>query len=366
MVEKLNVAVLCGGKSAEHEVSLLSAANVLAAMDRTKYDVTLIGIDRTGRWFLCSEADLFGAEGEGHLAVFEGSDQPLAIVPGDQNVQLMNLASGEALASLDVAFPVLHGPFGEDGTVQGLLKLMGVPFVGPSIAGSAVGMDKDMMKRLLCEAGLPVGKFVVMTSPPETGWRPDDVIAELGMPIFVKPANMGSSVGIRCVNTSAELVDAIHYAFRFDRKVILEQTISGREIECSVLGNEAPVASVPGEVVPHSTFYSYEAKYVDAAGADLRIPAALDAAVVDRIKDLALRTFTALCCEGCARVDLFLCPNGDLIINEINTLPGFTAISMFPRLWMESGIAYSDLIDRLIALAMERSSAEAALLTSAD
>jgi len=366
MAEKLNVAVLCGGKSAEHEVSLLSAANVLAAMDRAKYDVTLIGIDRTGRWFLCEEADLFGVEGEGHLAVFEGSDQPLAVIPGDQDAQLIDLASGEALDSLDVAFPVLHGPFGEDGTVQGLLKLMGVPFVGPSIAGSSVGMDKDMMKRLLRDAGLPVGEFVVMTSPPETGWRPDDVVAALGMPIFVKPANMGSSVGIRRVDSPDKLADAIHYAFRFDRKVILEQSICGREIECSILGNRDPIASVPGEVVPRCDFYSYEAKYIDAAGADLRIPAALDTAVVDRIKDLAVRAFTVLCCEGCARVDLFLCPNGDLVINEINTLPGFTAISMFPRLWMESGVAYADLIDRLIALAMDRAAAEASLLSSAD
>jgi len=364
MADRLRVAVLCGGKSAEHEVSLRSARNIIEAMDRSKYEVLVIGIDKDGQWRLGHENAFLVNADDPKLIALNTTGDPLALVPGDGAPQLVNLARDEPIGEVDVAFPVLHGPFGEDGAVQGLLKLAGVPFVGAGVLGSAVGMDKDVMKRLLRDAGLPIGKFRVLDGKSAGHTAFADVADELGLPVFVKPANLGSSVGVSRATDEREFSEAVKHALRFDRKVILEQSIEGREIECSVLGNAQPIASMPGEIVPLGRFYSYEAKYIDDNGADLRAPADLPAAVVARVQELAIEAFRILDCEGLARVDFFLRGETEVIINEINTIPGFTRISMYPRLWEATGISCSELIDRLIELAMERARQEAQLRTS--
>jgi D-alanine-D-alanine ligase len=263
-----------------------------------------------------------------------------------------------------VAFPILHGPFGEDGTVQGLLKLADIPFVGAGVLGSAAGMDKDVMKRLLRDAGIPIGKFITLRGGPANAPSFADAAGELGAPFFVKPANMGSSVGVSKVYDEDGCRAALDEAFRFDSKVLIEENIPGREIECSVLGNDNPAASLPGEVRPSKEFYSYEAKYIDSNGAVLEIPAKLPPETVRRVQELAVKTFQTLECQGLSRVDFFLRDSGEVIVNEINTMPGFTKISMYPKLWEASGLGYRELIDRLIQLAIERFNAEKGLATS--
>ncbi|MCL2802126.1 MAG: D-alanine--D-alanine ligase [Treponema sp.] len=315
------VGILFGGKSAEHEISLLSANNVIEAIDKKKFEPILIKIEKSGKWNI---NDIFAC---------------------------------------DVIFPILHGPFGEDGTIQGLLKLADIPFVGPGVLGSAAGMDKDVMKRLLRDDGIPIGKFIAAYKNQKL---PSFAEAEsaLGTPIFVKPANMGSSVGISKVRSEAEFNAALKEAFLYDTKIVIEEFISGREIECAVLGNEEPAASVPGEIIPSHDFYSYDAKYIDDNGAALEIPAKLDEQTIKRVQELALKVFKTLCCEGLSRVDLFLCTNGELIVNEINTMPGFTKISMYPKMWEASGISYTELITRLIELAISRFERDKLLKTS--
>jgi D-alanine-D-alanine ligase len=271
-------------------------------------------------------------------------------------------ATGAGLGALDVVFPILHGPFGEDGTVQGLLKLANLPFVGAGVLGSAVGMDKDVMKRLLRDADVPIGKFLVFQRADKINFAL--VKKTLGMPLFVKPANLGSSVGISKVAKPAEFAAAVKEAFRYDNKIIIEEFIKGREIECSVLGNDKPIASLPGEIVVNRDFYSYAAKYLDDQGARLEIPASLPKARIKEVRDLALRAYRALCCEGMARVDFFVQANGRVLVNEINTIPGFTKISMYPKMWEATGISYSKLIDRLIQLAIQRHGSEKRLRTS--
>lgn len=262
-----------------------------------------------------------------------------------------------------MVFPILHGTFGEDGTVQGLLKLAGIPFVGASVLGSAVGMDKDVMKRLLRDAGIPIGKFITIVSQ-ESVPEYTAVIKMFGSPFFIKPANMGSSVGVNKVHSEAEYSQVVTSAFYYDTKIILEEYIKGREIECAVLGNDNPIASIPGEIIPHQEFYSYDAKYIDEKGATVRIPADVPVETAQAVQVLAIRTFKTLCCEGLGRVDMFLTDGNELIVNEINTIPGFTNISMYPKLWEASGIAYGDLIDRLIQLALERFKKEQKVNTS--
>ncbi|RMD60394.1 D-alanine--D-alanine ligase, partial [Candidatus Parcubacteria bacterium] len=278
--------------------------------------------------------------------------------------ELVNLRDGSSVGSVDVVFPVLHGTFGEDGTVQGLLKLAGVPFVGAGVLGSAVGMDKDVMKRLLREANLPTARFRVLHRGESRHISFQELAQELDTPLFIKPANLGSSVGIHKVASASQFRAAVEDAFRYDTKIIVEEFIPGREIECSILGNEEPIASLPGEIVPHHDFYSYEAKYLDEHGAELKIPAELPEPLVARVQELAVRTFKTLCCEGMARVDLFLTEDERLFVNELNTIPGFTRISMYPKLWEVSGVAYSELIDRLVQLALERHAREQKLKTS--
>jgi D-alanine-D-alanine ligase len=362
MKKKLRVAILFGGKSAEHEISLISARNIVDAMDKRKYNVVAIGIDKQGRWHLDEGARLLQSK-ERSRVEFADAKNVAAVLPGNTATPMVR-RPGSGFGAIDVAFPVLHGPFGEDGTVQGLLKLANVPFVGAGVLGSAVGMDKDVMKRLLRDAKIPIAKFVVFEQSDQIHISFAKVKRALGLPFFVKPANLGSSVGISKVSKQSQFGAAVKDAFRYDNKIVIEEGIDGREIECSVLGNDQPVASLPGEIIVQRDFYSYDAKYLDDQGARLEIPARLSKKTVKEIQRTAVRAYRALCCEGMARVDFFLRPNGKVLVNEINTIPGFTKISMYPKMWEASGLSYPRLIDRLINLALERARKERRLRTS--
>ena len=363
MAKRIRVGIVFGGRSAEHEVSLQSAKNIIDAIDTNKFEVVLIGIDKKGQWHLNEESRFLVPMVESGLPELPEKGENLALVPGKQAEQLVALSGQQRLGSLDVVFPVLHGPFGEDGTVQGLLKLANIAFVGAGVLGSAVGMDKDVMKRLLRDAGIPVARFIVANRYSSEAIGFDEARTQLCLPLFVKPANLGSSVGIFKVKDRKEFKRAVREAFDYDHKILIEECIKGREIECSVLGNDNPIASVPGEILPRHEFYSYEAKYLDENGALLEIPAKLPLETSERIRQLAIKTFTVLCCEGMARVDFFLRNGEEIIVNEINTIPGFTRISMYPKLWEATGISYSELIDRLIQLALERFQREQRLKT---
>ncbi|MGH8293349.1 MAG: D-alanine--D-alanine ligase [Gammaproteobacteria bacterium] len=364
MTKKIRVGILFGGKSAEHEISLLSAKNIIEALDKNKYEPVLIGIDKTGRWLMNEPSQfLLNSTNPKLIALNKVNSESVALVPQSEG-RLTSLNSGHTEQSVDVVFPILHGPFGEDGTIQGLLKLANVPFVGASVLGSAVGMDKDVMKRLLREAGIPVPKFLVFRHNEQLEF--DSVTRALGLPLFVKPANLGSSVGISKAKDRVGFEKAVRDAFRYDNKILVEEAIRGHEIECAVLGNDDPIASVPGEIIPTHEFYDYDAKYVDENGARLEAPAKLPPETVKRVQELAIRTFKTLNCEGMGRVDFFLKADGTLLVNEINTIPGFTKISMYPRLWSLSSISYTELIDRLIQLAIARFAQEQKLKTSHD
>src|ERR1700746_5511 len=385
-MKKVRVGVLFGGRSGEHEVSLLSAASVVNAIDKNKYEVVPIGITKDGRWLTAAAAEAL-LQGKPH-------DEPKHLRAGDPDATpgAAVLASGEAVGvppqpahpasrsltpfqsdasalrraadraiNVDVIFPVLHGTFGEDGTIQGLLELADIPYVGAGVLGSAAGMDKDIMKSLFIAAGLPIVKHVTIL---RSDWAKDPKkvekrVAKLKYPVFVKPANLGSSVGISKAHNKKELGPAIEEAGKFDRKIVIEQSVGGnkekaREIECSVLGNDEAAASVPGEIVPIKEFYDYNAKYLDE-GSQLIIPAKLTKAETKKVQELAVKAFKAVDCSGLARVDFLMDPKSRKIyLNEINTMPGFTAISMYPKLWAASGLEYSDLIDRLIQLGIER------------
>jgi D-alanine-D-alanine ligase len=351
---KLRVGLLFGGRSVEHEVSIASATSILQALDPERYDVSLIAIDCDGRWHLGSGAALLPA------GTIEGSEVLLPAVPGGG--ALLPRSSGEGSAAqapvLDVIFPIVHGRGGEDGALQGLLELADVPYVGSNVLSSAVQMDKDVAKRLLAAAGLPVVPWVTLRASAievdggrEAAAR---IAGELGMPVFVKPANSGSSVGITKARDEDELAASLREATRYDDKIIAERALDAREIEVAVLGNEAPEASVPGEIVPHHEFYDYEAKYHDET-TELVIPAPLSDEESARLRALAIEAYRALDAEGMARVDFLVeRADGTAWINELNSLPGFTDGSMYPRLWEASGLPYSALLDRLIELALER------------
>jgi D-alanine-D-alanine ligase len=364
-MKKIRVGVLFGGRSAEHEVSLQSARNVLEALDREKYEPFLIGIDREGRWRLDEQTRALFDAARPLPGLTANAPREVALAARGEGSRLLDLTEKTDLAKLDVIFPVLHGPYGEDGSIQGLCRLANIPCVGAGILGSAVGMDKDVMKRLLRDAGVPNARFLLVvrgTEPPSF----TDVAARLGTPVFVKPANLGSSVGISRAGTAEEYAKAIAVALRYDRKVIVEESIIGREIECSVLGNDDPVASMPGEIITGGghAFYDYDAKYLDEKGAELCVPAKLDGATAEKVRSLAVKTYTVLCCEGMARVDMFLRDTGEVLVNEINTIPGFTRISMYPKLWEATGIPPRQLVDRLISLALERHAVEQELATT--
>jgi D-alanine-D-alanine ligase len=354
MTTRLRVGLLFGGRSAEHDVSVLSAGNVFRALDPGQYEVIPIAITRDGAWLLCTIED-----GRFPAAVPATGEQ-VVLLPGGKGRMLV-LAQADELAAprwtaIDVLFPVLHGPFGEDGTVQGAAELAGVPYVGSDVLGSAVAMDKDAAKRLMREAGLPIARFRAFTiaEPPVF----DSVVQELGRPVFVKPARLGSSVGVGKAASVEEFDAAVEEAFRHDTKILVEEYVPGREIECGVLENEdgSVLVSVPGEIVPTNrhSFYTYEAKYLDDKGAALKVPADLPAEAAARVRDLSLRAFRSLGCGSFARIDFFLCHDGKVLVNEINTLPGFTSISMYPRVLAASGVTYPDLVRRLIDNAMRR------------
>ena len=354
MKSKLSVALLFGGRSGEHEVSIRSATSVVQALNPDKYEVALIGITRDGQWRA-------GTDGRQPLSAVLETGEPVTPSVDPTGPKLLPLGNAAtlppSLANPDVFFPVLHGTFGEDGTIQGLLELAGVPYVGAGVLASSVGMDKDVMKRLFRDAGLPVVPWEVIL---RSDWEkhPSDTVSGIGerwkFPLFVKPVNCGSSVGISKAHQRGELEPALNHAAQFDRKILVEKGIDAREIECSVLGNDHAQASVPGEVVPVNEFYDYEAKYLKE-GSELIIPAPLTPAQAGRVRDVAVRAFQAIDGAGMARVDFLLDRrSGDVYLNEINTIPGFTSISMYSKLWEASGVPYAELLDRLITLALER------------
>lgn len=345
--KKIRICLLFGGRSGEHEVSLQSAKSIYEALDKSKYEVTLVGIDKQGHWLPLNQS---------HYLLHETNPALISLNTDavQQDKTLFKPNEPTKVMGIDVVFPIMHGTFGEDGSIQGMLELMQVAYVGAGVLGSSVGMDKDVMKRLLKESHIPTARYrSIRQHEPYQNSIPN-IIKELGLPLFVKPANLGSSVGITKVHTEDKLLPALKHAFQFDTKVLIEECIKGREIECSVLGNENPIASVPGEIVPSHEFYSYEAKYIDEHGAVLCIPAKLNKNQMQKVQTMAITAFKALECEGMARVDFFLAKNGKLYINEINTIPGFTKISMYPKLWEASGISYTELLDKLIQLAIER------------
>ena len=354
---KIRVGVLFGGKSGEHEISLLSAQSVMRAMDQDKYDIVPIGITSEGRWL--TGGDPLKALTGGQMTMHKLLEVPVvrhsasevsrALVPG---------ARTSRVPPVDVIFPVLHGPMGEDGTVQGLLELADIPYVGAGVTASAVGMDKAVMKDVFRAHGLPVAPYLAIL---RSAWEHDPaavmahIEAQLGFPCFVKPANLGSSVGITKVHGLVELDAALAEAASFDRKLVVEAAVpQAREIECSVLGNDDPIASVPGEIKPRREFYDYQAKYFDE-NTELIVPAPISDELAGRVRDVAVRAFRVVDCAGMARVDFLLsAETGELYVSELNTIPGFTAVSMYPKLWEASGVSYSELIDRLIELALER------------
>jgi D-alanine-D-alanine ligase len=386
-MSKLRVGILFGGRSGEHEVSLLSAASVLKAIDKNKYDVVPIGITKEGRWLTPSHAErLLRGEAphedsgrhlragdpqatpgaavlaKGEAVIVPPVPQSHGLVPFESAATDSTSRPAEHSIDVDVVFPVLHGTFGEDGTIQGLLELADIAYVGAGVLGSAAGMDKDVMKKLFASAGLPIVKHVTIL---RNQWKQDrkkvtrEVESKLSYPVFVKPANLGSSVGISKVHDRKEMGPAIEAAAGYDRKIVIEQGVGGkkhkaRELEVSVLGNDAPQASIAGEIVPSAEFYDYNAKYLDE-GSQLLIPARIAKKQMKEVQEMAVRAFQAVDCSGLARVDFLMDPKTSRIyVNEINTMPGFTSISMYPKLWAASGVEYGALIDRLIGLAVER------------
>ena len=386
-MKRLRVGVLYGGRSGEHEVSLASAAAVFANLDKQRYDPIPIRIEKDGRWVLAdrlpsaaSAAEVIEQMKNDAARMRAGRDVLLPPRPGDDTLMIVDRPPARRLKDTDapatltglglhVMFPVLHGPYGEDGTIQGLFELANVPYVGCGVLASSVGMDKAVMRTLFRARHLPVADWIVVM---RRDWLQSreriraEVERTLGYPVFVKPANLGSSVGISKAHEASELAQAVELAAEFDRKVVIERAVpEAREIECAVLGNDAPEASVPGEVIPSREFYDYEAKYIDGASR-VEIPAAIDAATAVRVQQQAITAFEAIDGAGLARVDFLLSrKTGDLFVNEINTMPGFTTISMFAKLWGASGVDYPTLVDRLIALALDRHAAKQELKTSA-
>jgi D-alanine-D-alanine ligase len=356
-VKKLRVGVIYGGRSGEHEVSIASAASIFKHLDAARYEAVPIKIAKDGRWALTGDVPTAISAAEVHRQGEHSAMQPI------------EPTTALSTSHIDVVFPVLHGPYGEDGTVQGLLELANVPYVGAGVLGSAVGMDKGVMKTLFLSRGLPVGPYLVAL---RHEWVRDAAVIrarverELGYPTFVKPANLGSSVGISKANSPADLDEAMATALEYDRKVVIEAAVPNpREIECAVLGNDDPQASIPGEVIPEREFYDYSAKYIDADGSRIEIPAQLSTAETENVRRLSIEAFRAVEGAGMARVDFLLNgKTGELFLNEVNTIPGFTTISMYPKMWEASGLPYPALIDRLITLAVERHAEKQLLRTS--
>ncbi|MBD9503253.1 D-alanine--D-alanine ligase [Pseudomonas sp. BGr12] len=361
---KLRVGVIFGGRSAEHEVSLQSAKNIVDALDRERFEPVLVGIDKEGRWHLNDASDYLLNQENPALIALNRSNRELAVVPGKAEQQLVETGSRQLLDHVDVIFPIVHGTQGEDGCLQGLLRMADIPFVGSDVLGSAICMDKDVSKRLLRDAGIAITPFVTLTRANATRTPFAEAQRKLGLPLFIKPANMGSSVGVSKVEDEVAYDEAVRLALAFDDKVLVESAVKGREIECAVLGNEQPIASGCGEIVVGSGFYSYDSKYIDEDAAKVVVPADIPAEASERIRQLAVDAFLALECSGLARVDVFLTETGEVLINELNSLPGFTRISMYPKLWQAAGMTYSELVSRLIDLAIERHAARRNLQTN--
>ncbi len=326
----INVAVLYGGRSAEHEISLISAKNVLNAINKDKYNIIEVKIDKKGNWSI--------------------DNQPVQLLLNYGEGKIINQNTAKTVAQVEVLYPVLHGPYGEDGTIQALAKIAGLPCVGPNLISSAMCMDKDVCKRVLQSADIKIARFVTLRKHSKNNLSYSEITKYLGNQLFIKPANMGSSVGISFANDEESFNKAVVDAYKYDNKLIVEEKIKGREIECAVLGNIEAESSAPGEIVPTKGFYSYESKYLDEKGAILKVPADLPVELSEKAKTLALKAFEYLECKGMARVDMFLTENGEFIINEINTLPGFTEISMYPKLWDYSGVNSTQLTDQAVGL----------------
>jgi D-alanine-D-alanine ligase len=361
-MKKNKVALIFGGKTAEHEVSVKSVKNVCEALDKSRFDPVLIGISQTGTWFYFpTDKDIQNLHtlkdhelvGKFARLSFSSLNEKATFTP-----KFAGKENAEPIIEIDVAFPIMHGTFGEDGCIQGLFQMLNLPFVGCGVMASSVSMDKDMMKRAFVQAGIPTCDWLLIHD-----WAPlpkyEDLALKLGSPFFIKPANAGSSVGVHKVKSAPDFESYIWDAFLYDHKVLAEKFIAGREIECSVLGlTHAPQASVPGEVIAQHEFYSYEAKYLDEAGAVISIPAELQQEYIEKIQAMAKKVFTSLGCSGLSRVDFFLTAKGEIYVNEINTIPGFTNISMYPKMWEASGLSYTDLISQLIDFAFQKHESE--------
>lgn len=358
---KLKVALVFGGKSAEHEVSLTSATNIYHSIDKNLFDVVLLGSGKDGKWYYnpsYNTTDLNLVKDD----YYQGAVNVI-IDSNDGKHAILSRENATTLNTFDIVFSIVHGTYGEDGSLQGFFRTLDIPYVGPNILGSSVCMDKDIAKRLFADAGIPIAKFI-------TYRRDDEVIGfskvkeMLGLPMFVKPCNAGSSVGVSKVTDEKEYYNAIKTAFKYDTKILVEESVAGKEVECAILGNEHPSASIVGEIIPTKDFYSYEAKYQDDTAANLRIPADIPEEVSNQIRTFAVKGFIATGCEGLARVDFLMRPDHSFVLNEINTLPGFTSISMYPKLWERTGINHIDLITRLINLGLERHKRDNNIVTS--
>jgi len=336
---KISVGLIFGGQSPEHTISLMTAKNVLQAINREKFDPHLIYIDKKGYWFYVKNME---------------SDQrePLVIEPGNQKYSIQFKNDSNKSLNLDIVFPLLHGQLGEDGTIQGLFKMLNIPFVGNDVLGSAISMDKDVIKRLLKQANIRVPEFLVFHRHEKIDF--DKIVNTLKLPFFLKPCNAGSSIGVHKIKDEKEFEKALKEVFQLDEKIIIEEFIPGREIECAVLGNDTPVVSLPGEIIPHHEFYTYEAKYFDENGADVIVPAKLSQDQITQFQMLSLQIYKTLCAMGLARIDFFLTEDGKIWVNEINTIPGFTNISMYPKCFEKSGIPYGELIEKLIMFGLEK------------
>lgn len=356
-MSKKTVALIFGGRSPEHEISLLSARNVNEAIDTQLYDVILVGISQNGTWYKFADKNIFNECKKLTEEVAQQKGEPVALICQNGAPQLVSLKNSQKWP-VQVAFPVLHGSFGEDGCIQGLFKMANVPFVGCGVWASAAGMDKEVMKRILRDANIPNAKFMLITPWEQPSF--EVLTQNLGLPFFIKPASQGSSVGVHKIKSKQDFAAQLADALRYDDKVLAEEFIEGREIECSVMGhNHQPKASVAGEVIPTHEFYSYEAKYLDENGAHIKIPTELTAEQMNQVQTLAKKTYTAMGCEGFTRVDFFLRKkDGQFYVNEINTIPGFTKISMYPKMWEASGLSYRDLTSQLLSLALAKFEAD--------
>jgi D-alanine-D-alanine ligase len=358
MAQKIKVGVVFGGKSPEHNISLLSANNVIANIDREKYEVVLLAIDKQGTWHLHKGDFNLTNPGDANLIALPEYDNVVCLSQNFGDHTIIDKSNGEVVSMIDILYPVLHGAFGEDGAIQGLAKVAGLPCVGCGILGSSAGMDKDVTKRLLRDSGIGIADFVTLRKGYNDHLTYNEIKEKIGGEMFIKPANLGSSVGVSFVDNELDFVKAVKDGFEYDPKVIVEEKITGREIECAVLGNENPRASVIGEILPKTEWYTFENKYIDDDGAGLEIPAKISEEETERARSIAINTYINLECSGLSRVDMFLKSTGEIIVNEINTIPGFTKISMYPKLWSHTGIEYKDLITQLIQLAIDKFESE--------